>query len=165
VKPLLFVALAALCAAQAAPQKIAKEVKHELVMLPGHGVFDNLNYRVDGTTVTLLGQVTNPALKSSAAIAVKKIEGVANVDNQIEILPDSATDDRIRNAAYRALYSKEALNVYQLNAVAPIHIIVKNANVTLIGAVKNETDKNLAGAAANGVLGVAKVTNNLAIQN
>ena len=140
---------------------LVKEVRHELVTLPYYGVFDNLTYRVDGSKVTLFGQVRDPKLKSDAEKAVKSIEGVSTVDNQIEVMPLSASDDQTRIAVYRAIYSKPTLQRYQLNAVPPIHIIVKNGNVTLEGVVANEMDKNVAGIAANGVSGVFKVTNNL----
>jgi hyperosmotically inducible periplasmic protein len=140
---------------------LSKEVRHELVTLPYYGVFDNLSYRVDGSKVTLFGQVRDPVLKDDAGKAVKRIEGVSAVDNQIEVLPVSGMDDGTRMAVYRAIYSKPTLQRYQLGAVPPIHIIVKNGNVTLEGVVANEMDKNVAGIAANGVSGVFKVTNNL----
>lgn len=163
MKPFLFLALAVLVVAQPNQEKIAREVRHELVMLPYYGVFDNLAYRVDGSKVTLFGQVTRPTLKSDAEHAVKKIEGVQNVDNEIEVLPLSPTDDRVRIATYRAIYSKAPLQRYQMGAVPPIHIIVKNGNITLVGVVDNEGDKDLAGLAANGVPGSFKVTNDLVV--
>jgi hyperosmotically inducible protein len=141
-----------------------REVRHELVMLPYYGVFDNLAYRVDGTTVTLVGQVTRPTLKSDAENVVKDIEGVEKVVNQIEVLPLSGMDDRIRLATYRAVYGTQGLDRYALNAVPPIHIVVSNGKVTLEGVVANEGDKNLAGVKANGVSGVFSVTNNLRVE-
>lgn len=164
MKAILFVALAALCAAQPNQEKITKEVRHELVMLPYYGVFDNLAYRVDGAKVTLFGQVTNPVLKSDAGNVVKKIEGVERVDNEIEVLPLSPNDDRIRRDVYRTIFSRAPLQRYQMGAVPPIHIIVKNGNVTLVGAVSNQGDKDIAGMAANGVSGVFKVTNDLTVE-
>jgi len=146
-----------------AAQRINKEVRHELVMLPYYGVFDSLMYKLDGTTVTLLGQVTRPTLKSDAEHVVKDVEGVQRVINNIEVLPVSPNDDRIRMAVYRAIFGTTGLDRYALSAVPPIHIIVKNGNVTLEGAVNSEGDKNLAGIRANGVSGVFKVTNNLRI--
>ena len=144
--------------------RLMREVRHELVTLPYYGVFDNLMYKVDGGTVTLLGQVARPTLKSSAENVVKDIEGVERVVNQIEVLPTSPNDDRIRIATYRAIYSQAALNRYALRAVPPIHIIVKNGNVTLEGVVANEGDKNIANLQANGVSGVFSVKNNLRIE-
>jgi hyperosmotically inducible periplasmic protein len=164
MRTLAFLALAGLSAAQPNQEKITKEVRHELVMLPYYGVFDNLAYRVDGVKVTLFGQVTRPTLKDDAERVVKKIEGVERVDNEIEVLPLSPNDDRIRRAVYRAVFSKAPLQRYQLGAVPPIHIIVKNGNVTLIGVVSGEGDKTIAGMAANGVSGVFGVTNNLAVE-
>lgn len=140
---------------------LVKEVRHELVTLPYYGVFDNLTYRVDGSKVTLFGQVRDPKLKSDAEKAVKGVEGVSTVDNQIEVMPLSASDDQTRIAVYRAIYSKPTLQRYQMGAVPPIHIIVKNGDVTLEGAVANQMDKQVAGLAANGVGGVHKVVNNL----
>jgi hyperosmotically inducible protein len=143
--------------------RIEKEVRHELVTLPFYGVFDNLAYRVDGAKVTLLGQVTRPTTKSDAERAVKQIEGVEQVVNQIEVLPVSPSDDRLRTAVYRAIYGTPGLDRYGLQAVPPIHIVVKNGNVALEGAVGNAMDKILAGTKANGVSGVFSVQNNLAV--
>src|SRR6267154_634058 len=92
--------------------RIAKEVRHELVMLPYYNVFDNLAYKVDGSTVTLMGQVTRPTLKSDAENVVKGIEGVEKVNNQIRVLPLSPMDDRIRVAVYRAIFSQPGLDRY-----------------------------------------------------
>lgn len=145
--------------------RIIRQVRHELVMLPYYGVFDNFSYRVEGGTVTLLGQVTRPTLKSSAENVVKDIEGVERVDNQIKVLPLSPNDDRLRVALFRAIYGQTALNRYALRAVPPIHIIVDNGNVTLEGVVANEGDKNIANIQANGVPGVFSVVNNLRVEN
>ena len=134
-------------------------------MLPYYGVFDNLSYRVDGSAVTLFGQVTRPTLKSDAENVVKRIEGVDRVVNNIEVLPLSPNDDQIRLATYRAIYGQPSLNRYALNAVPPIHILVNNGNVSLEGVVANEGDKNIAGVQANGVSGVFSVKNNLVVEN
>jgi len=145
--------------------RIYKEVRHELVMLPYYGVFDNLSYKVDSDgTVTLLGQVARPTLKSDAENSVKHIEGVEKVVNNIEVLPTSSFDDQTRRAAYRAIYGNEVLSEYQLRAVPPIHIIVKNGNITLEGVVARQMDKQIAGMQANGVHGVFSVTNNLVVE-
>src|SRR5437868_7689573 len=147
-------------------QRITKEVRHELVMLPFYGVFDNLAYKVgpDGT-VTPVGQVAPPVLKSDAENAVKHIEGVEKVVNNIEVLPTSIEDDRIRRAAYRAIFGNEVLSQYQLRAVPPIHIIVKNGNVTLEGVVSRPMDKQIAEMQAKSVPGVFSVTDNLQVEN
>jgi len=144
-------------------ERITREVRHELLMLPYFGVFDNIAYKVDGYTVTLLGQVTRPSLKFDAENVVKRIEGVEKVDNQIEVLPPSPMDDRLRRRLYRAIYGYPALEKYALGVQKPIRIIVKNGNVTLEGVVDNDGDKNLAGIRANGVSGIFSVTNNLQV--
>lgn len=143
---------------------LVKEVRHELVMLPYYGVFDNLSYRVDGSKVTLFGQVRDPNLKRDAGNAVKGIEGVSSIDNQIEVLPLSPIDDGVRNAVYRSIYSKPQLQRYQLGAVPPIHIIVKNGDVDLEGVVSAQSDKDTAGIATKTVSGVHNVTNNLRVE-
>ncbi len=142
-------------------EKLYKEVRHQLVMLPWYSVFDNLAYQVDGDKVTLSGQVTRPVLKSDAEAAVKSIEGVASVVNNIEVLPPSPMDDQLRRALYRTIYGDAGLSRYSIQAVPSIHIIVKNGNVTLEGVVDNEADKNLAGLRANQVPNVFSVKNNL----
>ena len=160
----LVAALSLLAQSDKARERLIREVRHELVMLPYYGVFDNLAYKVDGYKVTLMGQVTRPTLKTDAERAVKSIEGVESVNNQIEVLPLSPNDDRIRLAVYRTIYSHPTLNRYALMAVPPIHIIVKNGNVTLEGVVANEGDKNIANIQANGVSGVFSVKNNLRVE-
>jgi len=143
--------------------KLAKEVRHQLVMLPWYSVFDNLAFRVDGDRVTLLGQVTRPTLKSDAEGVVKNIEGVAAVKNEIEVLPLSPMDDQLRRAVFRAVYGEAGLNRYAIQAIPAIHIIVKNGNVTLEGVVDNEMDRNLANLRANQVPNVFSVKNNLVV--
>ena len=145
--------------------RLYKEVRHELVMLPYYGVFDNLSYKVDRDgTVTLLGQVARPTLKSDAENVVKRIEGVEKVVNNLEVLPNSPNDDRIRRAAYRAIYGNDVLSQYQLRAVPPIHIIVNNGHITLEGVVARQMEKQVAGMQANGVPGAFSVTNNLIVE-
>jgi len=144
-------------------QYLVKEVRHQLLLLPYYSVFDNLAYKVDGDKVTLEGQVTRPVLKSDSEAAVKSVEGVSTVVNNIEVLPLSPMDDQLRRALYRAIYSEPSLSRYAEAAVPSIHIIVKGGHVTLEGVADNETDKNLAGIRANGVPNVFSVTNNLTI--
>ena len=148
-----------------AQDRIIREVRHELVMLPYYGVFDNLVYRVDGGAVTLMGQVTRPTLKSDAGTVVKGIEGVTRVDNQIEVLPLSPMDDGLRMAEYRAIYGHPGLDRYAMQAVPPIHIIMDNGKVTLEGVVGTQSDKDTAGIRANGVSGVFSVVNNLRVES
>lgn len=146
--------------------RIAKEVRHQLVTLPYYGVFDDLAFRVDGSTVTLLGAVTQPFLKSDAERVVKRVQGVTQVVNNIEVLPLSPMDDQIRRAEYRAIYGDPALSDrYGYRAVPSIHIIVRNGRVTLEGVVANQMDKNLINIKANGVPGVFSVTNDLQVEH
>lgn len=144
--------------------RIAKEVRHELVTLPYYGVFDDLEYSVDGSSVTLMGRVTRPTLKSDAENAVKHIEGVERVDNKIEVLPLSPMDDHVRIAEYHSIYGHAGLDRYALQAVPPIHIIVANGHVTLVGVVASQGDKDLAGIRANTVSGVFSVDNKLRVE-
>ncbi len=144
---------------------LIKEVRHELVMLPYYSVFDWLQFEVQGDgTVTLSGQVTRPTLKSDAGNVVKDVEGVTKVNNQIEVLPLSPNDDRIRRAVYQNLFNfNSPIFRYGMGAVPSIHIIVKNGNLTLKGVVDNEADKNLANVRANGISGVFSVKNELTV--
>ncbi len=148
-----------------AQERITREVRHELLMLPYFTVFDNIAYKVDGYTVTLLGQVTRPSLKSDAESAVKHIEGVEKVDNQIEVLPPSGMDDGLRRRLYRTIYGYPALEKYAMGVQRQIHIVVKNGHVTLEGVVDSEADKNIIGIRANGVPDVFSVTNNLRVDS
>ena len=143
---------------------VARQVRHELVMLPYYGVFDNLEFKVEGSKVSLLGQVHRPSLKKSAERVVKRLESVESVDNQIEVLPTSSNDDRIRSDVFRAVYYHPNFTRYAIRAVPPIHIIVKNGNVTLVGPVARKTDKDLAGLLSNGVSGVFSVKNNIFVE-
>ena len=145
--------------------KMAQEIRHQLVMLPYYTIFDDLAFRVNGDTVTLLGAVTRPTLKSDAENVVKRIEGVTQVNNQIEVLPLSPMDDQIRLATSRAVYGDPQIGTrYGNRALPSIHIIVKNGNVTLEGVVANEGDKNLINMRASGVPNVFKVNNNLVVE-
>lgn len=147
-------------------ERIAKEVRHELLLLPFYGVFDNLAYQVqnDGTVI-LQGSVVRPTTKSDAGNAVKRIEGVEKVVNNIDVLPPSPNDDRIRRDVYRSIYGNNVLNQYALRAVPTIHIIVKNGHVTLEGAVARQMDKQIAEVQAKTVPGVFSVTDNLKVDN
>jgi len=144
-------------------ERIVREVRHELMMLPYFGVFDYIAYKVDGYNVTLLGQVVRPTLKSDAENAVKRIEGVEKVDNQIEVLPPSPMDDGLRRRLFHSIYGYPALEKYALGVQKPIRIIVKNGHVTLEGVVDSDGDKNLAGIRANSVSGIFSVNNNLQV--
>jgi hyperosmotically inducible protein len=144
-------------------ERVTKEVRHELAMLPYYGVFDDIAFKVDGTTVTLLGQVVRPSLKSDSENAIKHVEGVEKIDNQIEVLPPSGLDDQLRLALYRTIYGYPTLERYALGVQKPIRILVKGGHVTIEGYVDSEADKNLIGIRANGVPNVFSVANNLQI--
>jgi hyperosmotically inducible protein len=146
-----------------AQERIIKEVRHELLMLPYFGVFDFIAFRIDGYNVTLLGQVVRPSLKSDAENSIKHIEGVEKVDNQIEVLPPSSMDDRLRIRLFHAIYGYPALEKYAMGVQKPIRIIVKSGHLTLEGVVDNDADKNLAGIRANGVSGIFSVDNHLVV--
>jgi hyperosmotically inducible protein len=144
--------------------RIIREVRHNLVSLPYFGVFDDLGFNVNGSTVTLVGAVTQPFLKDDAERAARKVEGVANVTNNIEILPLSPMDDGIRRQVFHAIYGDPSLSMkYGYSAFPSIHIIVKNGNVRLEGVVGNQMDKQLAGMRANGVPGTFQVVNSLRV--
>lgn len=149
----------------ASRSRLAREVRHALVMLPNYSVFDNLEFQISEIdTVTLSGQVVRPTLKSDAESAVRSLEGVGKLINKIEVLPISPADERIRIAVFRAIYSKPALERYGYFAVPPIHIVVKNGSVTLTGVVGSRLDKDVAGLAAGEVPGTFGVTNNLRVE-
>jgi hyperosmotically inducible protein len=145
--------------------ELAKKVRHELVMLPYYNIFDSLGYKIDGSTVTLFGEVVRPTLKSDAGRVVQHIEGVSQVINNIKVLPLSPFDSQIRRAEYRAIFAYGPMYRYAMGANPSIHIIVDNGHVTLEGVVANQGDKNIAGVRANGVPGVFSVTNNLLVAN
>lgn len=144
---------------------LSEEIRHQLVMLPYFSVFDNLEFEIqDNNSVVLSGEVTLPMLRSDAENRVRRLTGVGKVVDNIEVLPLSPFDDRIRVAEYRAIFSNDQLDRYVLRAVPPIHIIVKNGRVTLVGVVANQADKNIAGIVANEVPGVFNVTNDLTVE-
>ena len=155
---------------QTAPSSSGKQAKtmqdkirHSLLMLPYYGVFDEIGYKIEGDTVTLIGEVKRPLLKDEAEQAVRKVDGVAKVVNNIEILPLSPMDDSLRLRTYRAIYSQPGFEKYGLQAVKPIRIIVNGGHAALEGVVDSEADKNLAGVRANGVPGIFSVVNNLQV--
>ena len=160
------IAAAILLAASAfakTPDTVEGKVRHELAMLPYYNLFDDLSFRVDGSTVTLLGEVTDPVTKRDAENVVKRVEGVTAVNDQIEVLPLSPMDNQIRWRTYRAIFGYGPLQRYGMGVNPSIHIIVKNGNVTLKGFVSSTMDKQLAYTRANQVFGVFSVTNDLEI--
>jgi hyperosmotically inducible protein len=144
-------------------ENLARAVHHQLLMLPYYSVFDNLTYSIDGSKVTLSGQVVRPSLKEHAEAAVKSIEGVSSVVNAIEVLPKSPADNELRRDVYRAIFEDGTLKQYAVETVPAIHIIVKNGTVTLEGSVNSKSDKELAETRARSVEGVQKVVNHLVV--
>jgi hypothetical protein len=137
-------------------------IHEELVMVPFHGVFDTLRFELQGKTVTLSGQVVRETVKANAERVIKRLEGVEQVVNQIEVLPSSRRDDAIRMNVYRTIYEKQPLEKYGTRGMPPIHIIVKDGYVTLEGAVDSEADRNTAYLRARKV--APHVTNNLRVE-
>jgi osmotically-inducible protein OsmY len=171
---------------QQAVLALAKEVRKQIVTQPQYGVFDNIHFGIQGGTVILRGQASRPTLKSGIENSVKRINGVKTVTNEIEVLPVSGNDDRIRAAVYASIYSYAPLQKYTSNrgggsrmpSVArtaggitndppigyhAIHIIVKRGNVTLTGVVDSDADLAMAGIRANQVSGVFSVDNDLQV--
>ena len=146
--------------------RLMKEVRHQLLTLPYYGVFDDLAFKADGSTITLLGAVTRPTLKSDAESAVKRVQGVTNVVNQIEVLPLSPRDDQIRRDEYRAIYGDPMLSTrYGYRALPSIHILVKNGHVLLEGWVANKADYEMVYMRARAVAGAFSVNNDLQIES
>jgi hyperosmotically inducible periplasmic protein len=160
--PLLIVLGLMFPAASTAAPDLAKEVRHEVLLVPGYTVYDWLYYRIDGSKVTLLGTVVHANLKRDVENAVKRIDGVTSVENDIEVLPASASDDRIRQAILQSI-NKE-MSAYLSEEVKRIHIIVKNGNVMLEGEASSQADKERVTALAKFAPEVRNVTNNLVVQ-
>jgi hypothetical protein len=175
-------------AKQQAALKLAQEVRRQIVTQPQFGVFDNIHFALaENNTVILRGKASRPTLRSSIENSVRRIEGVDNVKNEIEVLPLSPNDDRLRAAVYASIYGFGPLQRYTSNRGGPsrrmpsvaraaggitndppigrhaIHIIVENGNVTLTGVVDSETDLALAGMRARLVPGVFSVDNDLQV--
>ena len=145
-------------------EKLEKQVRHELNMLPYVNAFDYMAFTVDDNgNVTLTGEVTSPVLKSDAGNVVKRVEGIEHVDNQIRVLPVSLIDNGLRLRLYRTIYGYPALEKYSLGVIQPIRIIVDNGHVTLMGVVDSQADKNIAGIRASSVPGTFSVDNELTI--
>ncbi|MEZ2348156.1 BON domain-containing protein [Terriglobus sp. RCC_193] len=165
-------------------QRIVQQVRHELLSLTNYGVFDSLSFSIQGKSIVLRGYASRPTLKSDAERAVKKIQGVASVVNQIKVLPNSPFDDQIRVGVYTRVYSNAVLRKYTGSPVGfgmfpsvarraggitqdppqgyhAIHIIVNNGHVILTGVVNNESDANIAFMQANSTPGAFSVDNDL----
>jgi len=144
---------------------LSEHVRKQLVTLPYYGVFDNLEYRIQGNTVILSGQVVRASTKSDAEGRIKRLAGVERVVNNIRVLPLSSIDAGLRRRVYRAVFGFGGLARYSMGVNPSIHIIVENGRVTLEGVVDNKTDSDMAYLRANGVPGIFSVTNHLRVQN
>jgi len=144
-------------------QDLTDQIRRRLVTLPWVSAFDNLQFEVDGDQVILSGQVMQPYTKSDAEAAVKRIAGVARVQNDIAVLPVSPMDNEIRRAEYHAIFSQPSLARYAMGALPSIRIVVDDGHVTLEGAVSSEMDRTIASARALSVQDVFSVTNNLRV--
>lgn len=149
----------------ATTMRTGQHVSAKPVMLPNYNVFDTFSVRVDGFWVTLTGKVTHPATKAEAEHALRRIVGATAVNNEIDVLPWSPNDDRLRKLLYRAVYGHPTLETLAIRAVPPIHLIVENGHVTLEGAVPNAAAKSIAEVQANSVSGVFSVTNKLLVDS
>jgi osmotically-inducible protein OsmY len=146
-------------------ENLSRSVHHQLQSLPYYSVFDYLTYTIDGSKVTLTGQVVRPTLKEHAEGAVKSIEGVITVVNNIEVLPKSAPDDELRRDVYRAIFEDSELKLYAVDPLPSIHIIVKNGVVILEGSANSKADKDLADSKARSVQGVQSLANHLLVRD
>lgn len=151
-------------APEKSPEPLAREIHHQLSVLPYSSVFDYLTFTLDGNNVALTGHVLRPTLKADAVAAIKSIEGVGTVVNRIEVLPVSPVDDELRRQIYRAIYEDAVLQQYATEPMPAIHIIVAKSNVILEGIVEIESDRNLAATRASTVSGVVNLKNNLRVR-
>ena len=151
-------------AAKPEEPQLSHEIRHQLFVLPYYSVFDYIAFTLDGGKVTLTGYVLRPTLRANAEATVKSLEGVSLVKNLIEVLPKSPGDDDSRRAVYRAIFEDSTLQRYAVPEVPVVHIILRNGEVTLEGAVASEAEKNLASTRAAGVAGISAVKNNLSVR-
>jgi hyperosmotically inducible protein len=144
-------------------EDLQRELRHRLALLPYYSVFDYLGFSVQGEKVTLTGAVLLQTLKADAEAAVKSIEGVTFVVDQIEVLPASPMDDQLRRNIFQAVYGDAVLKRYAIQNVPPIHIVVKRGNVVLEGVVENDSDRSAALLRASSVPNALSVKNNLVV--
>jgi len=146
--------------------QIAQKVVHEIRMYPRYTIFDNVNIKVHNGEVDLVGQVSQPFKKGDMGRLAQHVAGVRSVTNEIEVLPTSLFDDRLRLQVARSIYRDPSLSRYAIQAIPPIHVIVDNGHVTLEGVVNNDMEKTIAGVRASQVgLSFGQVVNNLRVEN
>ena len=148
---------------QAPADPLGRQIRHEILMMPWYSVFDDVRYTVEGGKVILSGQTIRPTLKSEVEARVRRLEGVSDVVNEVEVLPVSPHDDGLRLALYRAMFSPFGLDLYARGSVPSIHLLVKNGHVRLTGLVSRTMDKTLAEVIARSVPFAFSVTNELAV--
>lgn len=143
-------------------RSIETQIFKKILSLPDYGVFDHISFTFNDGTVVLAGKVNSLGTRDRAASVVKRIAGVKNVVNNIEQLPASPYDSRIRRQALRTFTSRgPAGYFYEVNP--DVRIIVENGRMTLEGFVSSKGDRNLLNILANGIPGVFQVTNNLVV--
>jgi len=157
-------AIPATTAPKTEESQLSREIRHQLFVLPYYSVFDYITFTLEGDKVTLSGYVLRPTLRANAEAAVKSLEGVSSVKNLIEVLPKSSTDDGFRRAVYRAIFEDSTLQRYAVSEVPVVHIILRNGEVALEGAVSSEAEKTLASTRASSVPGVSNVKNNISVR-
>lgn len=146
--------------------QIAAKTIHEIRMYPWYTIWDNINVRVNNGDVELTGQVSQPFKKPDMTRLAQHVPGVRSVTNNLEVLPTSMFDDRLRFQVARAIFRDPVLSQYAIEPIPSIHIIVDNGHVTLEGVVNNQMEKNVAGIRAGSVgLSFGQVTNNLRVEN
>jgi len=146
--------------------QIAAKVAHEIRMYTRYTIWDNVNFRVQNGNVDLTGQVSQPYKKDDLQRIIDRVPGVTSVTNDLQVLPLSSMDDRLRSEIARAIYRDPVLSRYGAGPLPSIHIIVDNGHVTLEGVVSSETDRNIAGLRANGAgLSFGPVVNHLRVES
>src|SRR5215469_10138871 len=146
--------------------EIVKKLTQEIRMYPRYTIFDDISFRVNEGAVELVGEVSQPYKKAELGRIAQHVPGVTSLTNDLEVLPLSPMDNRLRFEVARAIYRDPVLSRYGLQAVGPIHIIVDNGHVTLEGVVATEMEKNVAGLRASGAgLSFGPVVNNLQVEN
>lgn len=145
---------------------IAAKAVHEIRMYSRYTIWDNVVLRVNDGALALVGQVSQPFKKQDLQRLMQQVPGVTSVTNELEVLPLSPNDDRLRLRVARAIYGDTTLSRYAYQSQPPIHIIVKNGQVSLEGIVNNELEKNVAGIRASTAgLSFGPVQNNLRVEN
>jgi hyperosmotically inducible protein len=140
--------------------RLFERIEHEVFQYPHYTVFDTVSVQIDGGSVIVTGRVTMPYKSEDIGRRIAKVKGVSKVDNRIEVLPASKSDDELRVRVFDAIYGHRTFQPYARQANPPIHIIVERGRLTLEGVVQDETERLLAMSLA-GSRGALQVRNNL----